>query len=389
MNSRSKGARLDALLRELCPCGVEYKKLGEILLRQKGTSITAEKMKEIAVKNGPVRVFAGGKTFVDTDYDHIPEKDINTATSIIVKSRGNIGFEYYEKPFTHKNEFWSYRSSSADINLKYCFYYLESKTRYFQNQAITGKLPQISIGVTDNYSIPVPPMEIQEEIVRILDRWTELEAELEEELEAELEARKAQYEYYRDTLLDFDKTIPRKSLNDICIISAGGDAPKLAMSKEKTDEYTVPIISNGIGDNALYGYTNSPRITEDAVTVSARGTIGFAEYRNYPYFPIIRLLSVIPKNNQELNTRYLFYCLQGKRYNVPTSGIPQLTAPMLKRAIIPVPPMEIQEEIVRILDRFDTLANSAAGGIPAEIEARRRQYEYYRDRLLSFEERRQ
>ena len=122
------------------------------------------------------------------------------------------------------------------------------------------------------------------------------------------------------------------------------------------------------------------------MTIAARGTIGYAEYRDYPFFPIIRLLSAIPKNTAVLNTRYLYYCLQGKSYNVPASGIPQLTAPMLKKTEIPVPRIEIQERIVRVLDNFEAICNDLNIGLPAEIEARQKQYKYYRDKLLLFKE---
>ena len=187
-------------------------------------------------------------------------------------------------------------------------------------------------------------------------------------------------------MLMFDTNIPQMTLDEVCNISAGGDAPKEEMSKEKTEQYNIPIISNGIGENAFYGYTSSPRITEPAVTVAARGTIGYAEYRDYPYFPIIRLLSVIPKDTSVLNTRYLYYCLQGKEYNVPTSGIPQLTAPMLKKVIVPVPDLSVQERIVSVLDTFEAFCSDLNIGLPAEINARQKQFEYYRDKLLNFKE---
>lgn len=170
----------------------------------------------------------------------------------------------------------------------------------------------------------------------------------------------------------------------MCSISAGGDVPKNSFSRDKTDIFNVPIISNGIGDNALYGYTSIEKITLPAVTVAARGTIGYAEYRDYSYYPIIRLLSVIPKNTNYLNTKYLYYVLQRQRYDIPKTGIPQLTSPMIQKVTIPIPPLEEQTRIVNILDRFDKLCNDISEGLPAEIEARRKQYEYYRDKLLTF-----
>ncbi|MBO6091047.1 MAG: restriction endonuclease subunit S, partial [Acetobacter sp.] len=214
--------------------------------------------------------------------------------------------------------------------------------------------------------------------------------------------RKKQYAYYREVLLSFDEKSPSvikemikrlcpngiewKPLDQCCTISAGGDAPKGAMSKEKCNEYSIPIISNGTGENAFYGYTNIAKVNKPAVTVAARGTIGYAAYRDYPYFPIIRLLTTIPKNENELNAKYLYYCLQDKKYNIPIGGIPQLTSPMLKEIKIPLPPLEVQRKIVEILDQFHTLTTSLTEGIPAEIEARRKQYHYYRNKLLTFKD---
>lgn len=189
---------IDELVAELCPDGVEWKRLGDVCSRQKGMSITATKMKEIADSSSDVVVFGGGKTKVLACREMLPNGNIIETPSVIVKSRGNIGFEYCEVPFTNKNELWSYSSASTDIDIKYVYYYLENNRTYFQEAAKLGKLPQISTGATDNYEIPVPPYEVQREIVRILDSFAELEAEL--------DARKAQYAYYRDRLLDF----PRK-----------------------------------------------------------------------------------------------------------------------------------------------------------------------------------
>ena len=194
-------SKIDDLIRQYCPNGVEYKKLSKICIRQKGTPITATIMKKLNTPQAPIRIFAGGNTFADVNYGDIPDKDIITKTSIIVKSRGNIGFEFYTKPFSHKNEMWSYSSNNKDINLKFVYYYLTNKINDFQLKAKTGKLPQISTPDTDNYLIPIPPLPVQEEIVRVLDTFTALEAEL----EAELEARKRQYEYYRNKLLTFDE----------------------------------------------------------------------------------------------------------------------------------------------------------------------------------------
>ena len=171
---------------------VEWKKLGEILVRTKGTKITASQMKKMHKDGAPLKIFAGGKTVAFVDYEDIPEKNINREPSIIVKSRGVIEFEYYDKPFSHKSEMWSYHSKEDNIYIKFVYYYLKIYEPYFQKLASKMQMPQISIPDTDKFEIPIPPLEVQREIVRILDNFTELTAEL----TAELSARRKQYSYY-------------------------------------------------------------------------------------------------------------------------------------------------------------------------------------------------
>jgi type I restriction enzyme S subunit len=172
---------------------VEWKALGDALVRAKGTKITAGKMKELHKDGAPLKIFAGGKTVAFVDYIDIPEKNINREPSVIVKSRGVIEFEYYDKPFSHKNEMWSYHSKDENINIKFVYYFLKIQEPYFQNIASRMQMPQIATPDTEKFFIPIPPLEIQAEIVRILDTFTELTA------------RKKQYSYYRDLLLTFPK----------------------------------------------------------------------------------------------------------------------------------------------------------------------------------------
>ena len=154
--------------------------------------------------------------------------------------------------------------------------------------------------------------------------------------------------------------------------------------KEKTSEMRVPIYSNGIGTNALYGYTNQAKIVNPCVTIAARGTIGYCELRKEPFYPVVRLICVEPKEG--IDVSYLKYFIQTLKFQVPESGIPQLTVPMVSKYEIAFPTLEEQKYIVRILNRFSKLCEDITEGLPAEIEARRKQYEYYRDKLLTFKE---
>ena len=192
-------SKLEELIEQYCPDGVEYYKIKDVYKRIKGTPITAGKMKEIATPDGSVRIFAGGKTVIDANEKDIPNANITRVPAVLIQSRGVIDAVYYDKPFTFKNEMWAYTTFNQK-SVKYLYYILKSNIQTFRDAASgMGALPQISLGVTEEFEIPVPPLPVQEEIVRILDAFTELQAEL----QAELQKRKQQYNYYLDNLLNF------------------------------------------------------------------------------------------------------------------------------------------------------------------------------------------
>ena len=188
---------------ELGKVGFEWRALKDILIRTKGTKITAAEMKVLHKENAPLKIFAGGKTFALVNYSDIPEKDINKNPSIIVKSRGIIEFEYYDKPFSHKNEMWSYYSNDKNINIKYIYYVLKNQEPYFQSLGSKMQMPQIAIPDTDKYLVPIPPPYIQTEIVKVLDKFVNLTNSISEGLPLAIEQSQKRYEYYRELLLSF------------------------------------------------------------------------------------------------------------------------------------------------------------------------------------------
>jgi type I restriction enzyme S subunit len=197
---------------------------------------------------------------------------------------------------------------------------------------------------------------------------------------------------YLEDLLE-GVTVERKTLKEVFDISAGGDKPKNAISKIKTDEFCIPILSNGIDKRALYGWTNKAKIDNPSLTISARGTIGWTSIRETPFYPIIRLIVLTPKI--ELNIKFAYYFMKSieKNHKVPPAGIPQLTKPMIKDVLIPIPcpnnleqSLKIQKEIVRILDSFTELTAELTTELTTELTARKKQYSYYREQLLTFDE---
>lgn len=372
-------SKLDELINKLCPNGVEYKKIKNCFNRLKGTPITAGKMKEIENQNGEIRVFAGGKTVINAKEEEIPNANIIRVPAVLVQSRGVIDVVYFESPFTFKNEMWAY-THEKKTTVKYLFYVLKSNIQSFRDSASgMGSLPQISLPITEEFIIPLPPLPVQEEIVHILDNFTELIAEL----TAELTARKKQYEYYKNEL--FSKAV------DIQIVT-------LDMIAENCDSQRRPVASGSreIGDIPYYGasgivdyvkdYTfdgDYLLISEDGANLLARTTpiafsiSGKAWVNNHAH--VLRF-------DEYATRRYIEMYLNSIDLTPYITGAaqPKLNQKNLNSIKIPLPPLPEQQRIVDILDRFDTLCNDISNGLPAERKARQQQYEYYRDKLLTF-----
>ena len=171
-------SRIEKLIAELCPDGVPFKKIKDVYIRLKGTPITAGKMKEIACNDGEIRIFAGGKTIIDAHIEDIPNANITRVPAVLVQSRGVIDVVYYERPFTFKNEMWAYTADNT-VSVKFLYYVLKNNIQTFRDAASgMGSLPQISLKVTEEFMLPVPPLEVQCEIVRILDSQVSLNSAL-------------------------------------------------------------------------------------------------------------------------------------------------------------------------------------------------------------------
>ena len=219
----------------------------------------------------------------------------------------------------------------------------------------------------------MPPLEVQNEIVRILDSFTELEAEL----EAGLEARRKQYEYYRDSLLKNVRNSEEKSIADLIIDVKSGKSKK----SDWAEDGLFPLF----GSTGKIATTNRSLYSGSAILIARVGAYAGKVYVvDGDYGVSDNALIMHP--NPSWNLRYAFHQLTAinLRNLAKGGGQPLVTGGDLKKMVIKVPPLSEQERIVAILDKFDALVNDLSSGLPAEIEARRKQYEYYRDRLLVF-----
>ena len=392
-------SRLDELIAELCPQGVEFEKIKDVYTRLKGTPITAGKMKEIESPDGDIRIFAGGKTVINAMEEDIPNPNITRVPAVLVQSRGVIDAVYYDEPFTFKNEMWAYTSENK-TSVKYLYYVLKNNIQQFRDAASgMGSLPQISLKVTEEFSIPVPPLPVQSEIVRILDNFTELTVEL----TAELTARKKQYEYYRDSLLTFGEEVPMVSLGEVFYIKNGytpskvnndywenGTLPWFRMEDIRQNGRILSDASQHITEQAIKGgklFPANSLIMSTTATVGEHALITVDSLTNQQ----ITSFSINKNYHEVLDIKFAFYCFFDFgiwcRKNANSSGgMLIIGIKKLKSYKIPLPPIAEQQRIVDILDRFDTLCNDISTGLPAEIEARQKQYEYYRDKLLTFKE---
>lgn len=273
------------------------------------------------------------------------------------------------------------------IKVSYLAYILEKIAKEYVNYATSN--PKLMSNVMANIKVPLPDIEVQNAMVKILDKWKELTIGLIAELTEERNIRQQQYEYYTKKILKLEhlKEIKYYTLSELNEeMFAGGDLPKeYRKGKKKEKDMPYPIYSNGVEENALYGYTNTYRVDKTAVTIAARGTIGYHTVRYDKFTPIVRLITLIP-NSSIITPEFLNYMLYTVTFRENGVGIKQLTIPNIKNIKIPVPSIEEQKKIVSTLDKFNQTTKDITKELSEEIETRKFQYEYYRNKILNFEE---
>ncbi|KAA6510934.1 restriction endonuclease subunit S [Helicobacter pylori] len=404
--------KIERLLQTLAPKGVEFRKLGEVCDFQKGKSITKK-----AVTFGKVPVISGGR---QPAYYH-NEANRSGETIAISSSGVYAGYvSYWDIPVFLADSF-SVSPKQKTLMPKYLFHYLTTQQDAIHATKSTGGIPHVYSKDLQNFLIPIPPLEIQQEIVKILDAFTELNTEL--------KARKKQYQYYQNMLLDFKdtnqshkdakisaKTYPKrlktllqtlapkgvefKTLEEVFEIKNGYTPSK--NNPEFWEKGTIPwfrmedIRENGrilkdsiqhITPKALKGKKLFPK---NSIIISTTATIGEHALLIVDSLANQQFTFLSKKANCDiaLDMKFFFYqCfLLGEwcKNNTNVSGFASVDMTAFKKYKFPIPPLEIQQEIVKILDQFSLLTTDLLAGIPAEIKARKKQYEYYREKLLTF-----
>ena len=405
-------SRLDELIAELCPDGVEYKALSEIATITRGGSLQKKDFTESGVPcihYGQIYTKYG--LFTDKTFTFVSEatalRQKKAVTGDVVMAVTSENIEDVCKCVVWLGEEAVAVSGHTAIihhnqDAKYLAYYFHSSMFFAQKAKLAHgtKVIEVTPDKLNGVIVPVPPLEVQREIVRVLDNFTFLSAEL----SAELSARRKQYEYYKDSLLPFeDPSVEWKPLGDICTIVRGASPRPIKNFITNSPDGVNWIKIGDVAPGAKYITECAEKITEDGAKKSRRVKPGDFILSNSMSFGRPYILQIegcihdgwlaISDFDEYVSPDYLYHILTSSyiqsvmRQKASFGGAVQnLNADIVRAIEIPVLSKEQQERVVTILDRFSLLCTDISSGIPAEIEARRQQYEYYRDKLLTFKE---
>lgn len=352
---------------------VEWKKLGDVCTFPRGNTISK---KETVVGNIPV--IGGGQK--PAYYHNQSNREQNTIA--VAGSGAYAGFvSYWEKPIFLSDAFSV--EPNETLNKKYVYHWLLQQQHKIYELKQGSGVPHVYGRDLGKFEIPIPSLEIQEKIVKTLDKFTEYV----NELQTELQKRIDQYTYYRDTLLseeyiqklckemESDKILNMTRLDEVVVIKNGKDWKDLG-------EGDIPVYGSG-------GYmgvcVDRYAYDKPTVLIPRKGSIDNVFYLETPFWNVDTVFYT-EINIEKLIPKYFYYFVEhydlSRLSENPTR--PSLTQSQLNKLIIPLPSLSLQHKIVTILDKFQTMIADAKGLLPREIEQRQQQYEYYREKLLTF-----
>ncbi|WP_187945388.1 restriction endonuclease subunit S [Helicobacter pylori] len=414
--------KIERLLQTLAPKGVEFRKLGDIGEYIRG--VTYKKNQEINNLECGIKVLRANNITLSNYLNFEDIKVINKNVKIrkeqylkkndILICAGSGSSEHIGKVAFINTDF-DYVFGGfmgviriREINSRFVYHIFTSNIfkQYLEKSLNTTTINNLNANILQNFLIPIPPLEIQQEIVTILDAFTELNTEL--------NARKKQYEYYQNMLLDFNdinqsrkdakkklaqKPYPKRLKTLLHTLAPKGvgfrklgevleyDQPNkyCVTSKEFDKSYPTPVLT--AGKTFILGYTNekdniyqasksSPVIIFDDFTTAT-------QWVDFPFKVKSSAMKILLPKNPTINIRFIFFYMQTIPYNIGGEHARHWIS-RYSQLEVPIPPLEIQQEIVTILDQFSALTTDLQAGIPAEIKARKKQYEYYREKLLTF-----
>ena len=382
-------SKLEKLIQQYCPDGVEYKALGEVTIMKRGTSATKGIMQA-----GNIPVISGGRQ--PAFYCNASNRTGEVIT--VAGSGAGAGYvQYWNEPIFVCDAFSI--QGNETLNTKYVYYVLTSIQEKIYSTKKGGGVPHVHISSIDKFEIPLPPLPVQEEIVRVLDAFTELQAEL----QAELQKRKQQYNFYRDNLLTnftTEQNVKEYTLGELGTFTRGNGLQKKDFTREGIGCIHYGQIYTRFGAFADKTLTYVNRELASHLLQVEKGNLVIA-CTSENVEDICKSVAWLGEENictgghacvfrHNQNPKYISYFFQTeyffnqkKKYTYGTK-VKDIKPDSIAKIKIPLPSLKEQERIVSILDNLYTLTNDLASGLPAEMEKRRQQYEYYRDKLLTF-----
>jgi type I restriction enzyme S subunit len=364
--------KIEKLIEELCPEGVPHRRLGEVTELKRGTSIT-----KAQTESGEVPVIAGGQT--PAYWHNVSNR--KGETIVVAGSGAYAGFVSYWKVPIFVSDAFTVTPKDKNLISRYLFHFLLSKQAELHAMKQGSGVPHVYPKDVGKLQIPLPPTPIQREVVSILDKFTELEAEL----ESELEARRKQYEHYRNTLLSthLPTGVEFRTMRELLGPITRG---KRLTKSNLAEVGSIPVFHGGLNPIGYHDESNCPGETVMVINTGASsGSVGWSKK---PFWCSDGCFAL--PHSRKFSSRFIYhYASLNEQFfmdKVRRAGIPTLASESILSLPIPILPMEQQLEIVGVLDAFLELLSNHSIGLPAEITARRQQYEYYRNKLLTFKE---
>ena len=384
-------SRLSELIAELCPNGVKTIRLSELCDIKNGytpsksvyeywngdTIVPWFRMEDIRA-NGHIL----NDSIQHVTKDAVKNGKLFPKNSIILATTATIGEHALITADSLANQRFTYLTIREPLrqlmDVKFFYYYMYVVDEWCKKNVNVSGFASVNMDGLKKLEIPLPPLKIQQEIVKILDKFTELQAEL----QAELELRSKQYEHYRDRLIDSNNiVIPSVKIAEVASVNRG----KRVTREQIAGCSLYDVYQNSLTPLGKYDEYNCPEDTTFLIAAGAAGEIGFSYEKFWAaddcyYFTC----------SESLDSRYLYHVLNNQQKRIASkvrrASIPRISRSDIENLVIPLPSLGVQKRLANVLDNFDAICSDLKIGLPAEITLRQQQYEYYRDQLLTFAE---
>jgi len=358
---------IEKLIAELCPNGVEWRELGEVCSVNKGKQLN----KKLLTEDGFYPAYNGGKNYSGRTNNY----NVEANTIIVSQGGASAGFvNFVETKFWANAHCYYLIPDETQITNRFLYHFVKMNQSYLMDFQYGAGIPALKSDKLTKMLLPIPPLKIQKKIVQILDKFTDYVTEL----TSELTLRQKQYSFYRDKLLSFEDEVYQvewKAFGEVAKLKNGKDWKELGRG-------TVPVYGSG---GEMGEFVDQFSYDKPTVLIPRKGSISNLFYLDKPFWNVDTIYYT-KIDREQIIPKYLYYFMKTLDLkNMATNPTrPSLTQSIIDKIKLPVPSLEIQTRIVQVLDNFDTVCNDLNIGLPKEIELRQKQYEYFRDKLLTF-----